>query len=87
MGIFIVIPNTSQPSSLSRCAVTLLSTPPLISTAICFERSFLGDQGEKLAGHNLMSHFSSVIIVKFLESYTGTVCWRKVFSVSTIGTG
>jgi len=50
---------------LSRCAATLLSTPPLISIAICLDVGFCGAHAEKLAGINSILNFSDVIITAF----------------------
>jgi hypothetical protein len=56
-----VIPSTSQPASFKRCAVTELSTPPLIITAICLSGGPLGSQAKKLGGINFMFHSAKVI--------------------------
>src|SRR4030042_1752997 len=69
-GMFIVTPSTSQPCSLSRCAAMLLSTPPLIITAICLEPDRPSFHGDRLDSTSRIFHLSTAIVSANLSNHT-----------------
>jgi hypothetical protein len=48
----------------------LLSTPPLISTAICLERGFAGAHGDRLGGSSFRFHLPVMATTEFMLFYT-----------------